>query len=382
MAEKRDYYEVLGVAKSASEDEIKSAYRKLAKQYHPDVNKSPEAEGKFKELSEAYEVLVDPAKKGNYDQYGHQGVNFSGGGGFQWQDFSHFGDIEDLFRGSDFFGHGSIFDMFFSQERGFQGQEPREARGADMRYDIELSLEEIASGEEEKIHVTRYERCSQCRGTGSKTGGQKTCPECNGRGQQMRQQKTPFGVFQTVATCGRCRGRGKVVENPCPSCNGTGIERKSRDIDVKIPAGIAEGNHLRLKGEGNAGAYGGGSGDLYVVIHENEHPFFRREGDDLNCEVPVTFTQVALGAEIEVPTIRGKAKLKIPSGTQSHTVFRLRGQGLPSLQRSGAGDQNVRVTVEVPKKLSRQQRELVEQLAKIEDKPSGNLFDRIKRGFS
>jgi len=375
MAEKRDYYDVLGLRKGASDDEIKRAYRELAKKYHPDVNKAPDAEEKFKELSEAYEVLVDPQKRANYDQFGHAAVNF-GSGGFNWQDFSHFEDIEDLFSGSNFFGR-NIFDIFFGGQGGFQERRSGATRGTDMRYDIDISLEDVAKGRGRKINVSRYERCGECSGTGSNTGSLKTCPECSGRGQVMRQQRTPFGLFQTVTTCGRCAGRGRVAESPCQFCTGTGIQKKTRDIEVRIPAGIAEGNHLRLKGEGNSGAYGGPSGDLYVVVHEKEHPVFTREEDNLLAEIPITYTQAALGTEIEVPTIDGKAKLKIPAGTQPNTVFRLRNQGLPRLQ-GGRGDLHIRVQVEIPKKLNKKQRELIEQLSKIEDQPGGTIWDRIK----
>jgi molecular chaperone DnaJ len=376
MADKRDYYEVLGIKREAAEDEIKSAYRTLAKQYHPDVNKNPGAEERFKEISEAYEVLADKDKRAKYDQYGHAGVNF-GGQGFEWQNFSHFGDIEDMFEGGDFFGR-NIFDLFFGQGMGGRMRERGGAvRGTDIRYDIDLSLEEIASGVERKIRVTRYEACGECRGTGSRTGGFKTCPDCKGRGQVTRQQRTPFGYFASTSLCGRCDGRGKVVDDPCPVCKGEGIEKRGRDIDVTIPAGIAEGNHLRLRGEGNTGLFGGPKGDMYVVVHEKEHPVFTRRGDDLACEVRMTFTQAALGTELEVPTIKGTAKLKVPAGTQSHSVFRLRGEGLTRL-RGGKGDEHVRVIVEVPKKLNKRQRDILEQLSTVEDKPGGNIWDRIK----
>ncbi|MBD3388180.1 MAG: molecular chaperone DnaJ [Candidatus Altiarchaeales archaeon] len=381
MASKRDYYEVLGVDKGASEAEIKKAYRKLAKQYHPDVNKAPEAEEKFKEVSEAYEVLTDPTKRANYDQYGHAGVDF-GSGGFQWQDFSRFGDIEDLFSGGDFFGR-NIFDLFFgSGMGGFQRRSGGATRGTDIRYDIELSLQEISEGTERKLNVSRYERCSDCNGTGSSSGKLSTCPVCKGRGQERRQQKTPFGYFSVVTNCSRCGGRGKVVDKPCNRCHGDGIEKVRKDIEVKIPAGIADGNHLRMRGEGNSGVFGGPRGDLYVVIHEKDHQFFTRHGDDLLCEVPITYTQAVLGTEIEVPTIKGKATLKIPGGTQSHTIFRLKGQGIPHLRGGGKGDQHVRVTIEVPKKLKKNQREIIEKLAEIEDKPGKSIIDRFKDAFT
>jgi molecular chaperone DnaJ len=377
MAEKRDYYEVLGVGRDAGEDAIKGAYRKLAKQYHPDVNKSPGAEDKFKEVSEAYEVLIDKDKKAKYDQYGHAGVNF-GSGGFNWQDFSHFGDIEDMFSGGDFFGR-NVFDIFFGGGGGGRMRERGGAiRGTDIRYDIELSLEEIASGIERKIRIARYEACGQCRGSGSRSGGFGKCPDCGGRGQVTRQQRTPFGYFASTSVCDRCDGRGSVVEDPCPLCRGNGVEKKARDVDVKIPAGVSEGNHLRLRGEGNTGEFGGPKGDLYVVIHEKEHPIFQREGDDLVCRARITFTQAALGAEISVPTISGKATVKVPAGTQSNSVLRLRGAGLAHLRGAGKGDEHVQLIVEIPKSLNKRQKDIIEELAKVEDQPGGNIWDRLK----
>jgi molecular chaperone DnaJ len=378
MAEKRDYYEVLGVGRKASDGEIKKAYRRLAKKYHPDVNKAGDAEGKFKQVSEAYEVLTDAGKRAQYDQFGHRGVDF-GGGGFQWQDFSHFGDIEDLFAGGDFFGR-NIFDLFFGGGMGgdFARQRGGPPRGTDIRYDIDLRLGEVAEGVEKKIRVKRYERCSECRGTGSASGRLETCPVCRGSGQERKERRTPFGYFATVTTCGRCGGRGKVAKDACKVCAGDGIEKKTRDVEVKVPAGVNEGNHLRLKGEGNSGALGGPKGDLYVVIHEKEHPVFVRQGDDLLCEVPITFTQAALGAEIEIPTIKGRAKVKVPAGTQSHTIFRLRGQGIPRLRGGGRGDEHVRVVIDVPKRPSKKQREVLKQLAEVEDKPGKGFWDNVR----
>jgi len=380
MAEKRDYYDVLGVGRQASEDEIKSSYRRLAKKYHPDVNKAPDAEEKFKEVSEAYEVLADKDKRGKYDQFGHSGVNF-GGQGFEWQNFSHFSDIEDMFSGQDFFGR-NVFDLFFGQGMGRQRERGGAIRGTDIRYDVEVSLEEIAEGVKKKLYVSREEPCHECKGTGSRSGSLKTCPDCRGRGQVTRQQRTPFGYLASTSVCGRCGGRGKVADDPCKNCGGEGLEKASRDIEVTVPAGVSEGSHLRLRGEGNSGEYGGPKGDLYVVIHEKDHPVFQREGDDIICRVTVTFTQAALGAEIEVPAITGKLTLKVPAGTQSHTIMRLRGQGIPRLQGSGRGDEHVQIIVEVPKKLNRRQKELVEEFAKVEDKPGGNIWDRIKGSFT
>ncbi|MBU0763160.1 MAG: molecular chaperone DnaJ [Candidatus Altiarchaeota archaeon] len=381
MAGKRDYYEVLGISKGASEKEVKKAYRQLAKQFHPDVNKAPDAEAKFKEVSEAYEVLTDQQKRATYDQYGHQGVNF-GSDGFNWQrDFTHFSDIEDLFGGSDFFGHGNIFDMFFSG----QNQRKRgsgELRGSDIRYDIDVTLEEINSGVNRKINIFRHERCIGCNGSGSKTGKLQTCQVCRGRGQEIKQQRTPFGMFQSVSTCTKCGGVGRLPEKPCTTCNGNGIEKKSKDIDVKVPAGVRDGSHLRLSGEGNAGPYGGPKGDLYVVIHEADHSIFTRHEDDILCDISITFTQAALGAEIDVPTIDGRVSLKIPEGTQNHTVFRLKNQGLPHLRGGGRGNEHVRVTIEVPKILSKKQRQILEEYRKIEPKVGQNIWDKLKGIFT
>ncbi|MFH1403257.1 MAG: molecular chaperone DnaJ [Candidatus Altiarchaeota archaeon] len=372
MAGKRDYYEVLGVGKDASKSDIKSSYRKLAKKYHPDVNKSPEAEERFKEISEAYEVLVDDGKKAQYDQFGHSGTNF-GSQGFTWQDFTHFGDIEDLFGGSD------IFDMFFS--RGFrQARGDGKARGTDLRYDIEITLREAAFGTKRKIRIERFERCGACRGMGGT--GKEDCGICHGTGQQRIQKRTPFGFFTTIKTCGNCKGRGFIIKDRCGKCDGDGLERNRRDIEVDVPAGISEGNHLRLKGEGNAGVFGGATGDLYVVIHVSKDDFFERHGDDIYCELPVTYSQAVLGAEVRVPTLEGEARLKIPQGTQSHTVFRMKNLGIPHIHSSGRGDQHVRAVVRVPEKVSKKHRELIEKLSEMEGEIGDSIFDRIKRGFS
>lgn len=376
MTEKRDYYDVLGVDRSATQDEIKKAYRRLAKKYHPDVSKSADAEEKFKELSEAYEVLADAEKRATYDQFGHAGLSgaFSGGG-FSWGDFTHFSDIEDLF-GGDFFGR-DIFDVFFGGTRRTRQHSP--ARGSDLRYDLEISLEDAASGVETEISVPRTESCSVCGGSGAGPGSSPTtCPVCNGTGQERRERRMPFGYFTNITVCSRCHGEGMVIENPCSRCNGTGVVEVTRTISVKIPAGVDSGSHLRLRGEGDYGLRGGGAGDLYVVIHVRPHEFFERHGDDLLCKITISFSQAALGCEIEVPTLKGKAKLKIPAGTQTHTVFRLRGKGIPHLEGVGVGDQHVRVVVETPQRLSEEERELLEKLGKLEDYKNKSIFDRIR----
>ena len=381
MADKRDYYEVLGIGKGASVDEIKKAYRTLAKKYHPDVNKSLDAEGKFKELSEAYEVLVDPEKRQRYDQYGHAGPEMFGGRDFTWQDFSHFGDIEDLFSGSNFFGR-DVFDVFFGGSPFEQRRPTGPSQGSDLRVDVDLTLEEVSSGVERKIRVQRQEACSECKGTGAKgAGGLRTCPVCGGSGQSRSEKRTPFGYFATVTTCRKCGGSGRTIENPCQRCGGSGLENTRRDITVNIPAGVDEGNHIRLKGEGNSGEHGGERGDLYVVIHVKPHEVFERHGDDLYMELPLSYTQAVLGAVVNVLTLDGNAKLSIPAGTQSHTVLRLKGEGIRRLRGSGRGDQHVRVIVQIPKKLSGNQKELLAQLSKIEDKPEKNLFDKFRESL-
>jgi len=361
---KRDYYEVLGIGKDATEREIKKAYRRLAKKYHPDVNKSPDAEDKFRELSEAYEILIDQEKRANYDRFGHAGAeSIFGRGGFRWSDFTHFSDIEDLFN-RDFFGR-DIFDVFF---KGFRG-EPRRGpvKGNDLRYDLEISLEDAAFGLNTEIHVPRTEKCSTCNGTGAKSSTDiKTCPQCNGTGQEKRERRTPFGQFVSITTCSRCHGEGKIIERPCSECNGTGKIRRMRRISVKIPSGVDTGSRLRIVNEGDSGVRGGPPGDLYVVIHVLPHEFFRREGDDIYCEIPITFSQAVLGTEIEAPTLRSKARIKIPTGTQTGTIFRLRGEGIPRLHGSGRGDQNVKIKIVTPKKLNKRQRELFEELSEIE----------------
>lgn len=377
----RDYYEVLGVGKDAPEREIKRAYRRLAKKYHPDVNKSPDAEDKFRELSEAYEILIDPDKRANYDRFGHAGAeSIFGRGGFKWSDFTHFSDIDDLFD-RDFFGR-DIFDVFF---KGFRGESRRgPVRGNDLRYDLNISLEDAASGLNTEINVPRTEKCPNCNGTGALSSADiKTCPHCNGTGQEKRERRTPFGQFVSITTCSRCHGEGRIIERPCRECNGTGKVRSMRKISIRIPHGVDTGSRLRIANEGDSGIRGGPAGDFYVVIHVLPHEFFRREGDNLYCEIPITLSQAALGTEIEIPTLRSKAKVKIPPGTQTGTIFRLRGEGIPRLHGSGRGDQNVKVKVVTPKKLNKRQRELFKELAEIEKtKENEGVVGRFKNNVS
>ena len=397
LAAKRDYYDTLGVDKGASKEEVKRAYRRLAKKYHPDLNKGDpkEAEEKFKEVSEAYEVLSDPQKRVNYDKFGHAGVDF-GPGGFEWSNFTRYGDVEDIFGDvfRDFFGANlgfgrtrggaSIFeDLFgrggYTRARAEERYRPRAERGSDIRYDLEIDLEEAAKGMEKELNVSKEDSCPSCRGTGASTGGLKTCSACGGTGQIKNVQRQGFAQFISISTCPRCAGRGEVVEKPCENCGGSGKIRVSKRISVRIPPGVDTGSRLRIAGEGGAGERGGPSGDLYVVVHVREHEFFRREGSNLFCEVPVRFAQVVFGDEIEVRTIEGgKAKIKMPLGTQPNTVFRLKNRGMPDLQGYGRGNMLVRVKVVTPTKVSKRQKEL---LREFDDEERGQEEGEKKSSF-
>jgi molecular chaperone DnaJ len=366
---KTDYYEVLGVSKTATEVEIKSAYRKQALKYHPDRNPGDsEAEEKFKESAEAYSILQDAEKRRRYDAYGHAGVTGAGGAaGFDPSAFADFGDIL-----GDFFGFGDVF----GRRRGG----PR--RGADLRYNLDLSFEEAAFGTETHIRIPRSENCATCGGNGSAPGTQpETCTACNGAGQVSFQQ----GFFSVARTCSRCRGTGKVVTHPCKDCDGEGQIARERKIQIKIPGGVDTGSQLRVTGEGEAGNGGGPPGDLYVVVRAQEHPFFRRDGASLYCEIPIAFTQAALGTTLEVPTPEGgKAKVTIPEGTQSGASFRVRGHGVAHLGSRGRGDLHVSVRVIVPGKLTGEQRKLLEQLQKtlpvpeLKDGKDKSFFEKVK----
>jgi molecular chaperone DnaJ len=354
MTEKRDYYEVLGVQRNASKDEIKDAYRKLALQYHPDRNKSPEAEEKFKEISEAYAVLSDDQKRQQYDMLGHAG-------------FDQRYTSEDIFRGTDFdsifrdMGFGDLFRTFFGG--GFGGE--RIHRGQDLAYDLQITLEEAAKGTEKEIEIPRTEKCDICGGSGAAPGTMpKVCPRCGGSGQVQNMRKSAFGTFVQVTGCPQCKGKGRLIETPCYNCHGSGLVRKRRKISVRIPAGIDEGYQLRLRGEGEMASNGGEAGDLYVVVHVKPHQQFMREGDDLWYVAVITFPQAALGAEISVPTIDGETTIKIHPGTQAGEVITLRGKGMPRFRAYGRGDLLVRIGVSVPERLTSQQRALIEQLAK------------------
>jgi molecular chaperone DnaJ len=377
---KRDYFEVLGVSRTATDQEIKSAYRKLALKYHPDRNPGDKAaEEKFKEAAEAYAVLADAEKRSMYERFGHAGVASAAGGGYDPTIFADFGDI--LGGLGDLFGFGDLFGG--GRRRG--GAQ----RGSDLRYDLEIPFEESARGAETTIQIPRLERCESCLGSGAAPGtSATTCPQCQGRGQLRYQQ----GFFTIARVCGQCQGTGKVIARPCAACRGAGRVNQDRKLTVKIPPGIATGQRLRLYGEGEHGTGGGPAGDLYVVVHVQEHEFFRRDGNDLVCEIPVNYPTLVLGGEIRVPTLDGEQTLKIPEGTDTGTTMRLRGKGMPDVSGRGRGDLFVTVKVMTPRKLTKEQRQALEQLRKslpketfaptqrdeAEDK---NLFDRVKDIF-
>ncbi len=375
--EKRDYYEVLGVSKDADEAAIKRAFRKAAKENHPDLHPGDKAaEARFKEINEAYEVLSDSEKRARYDQYGHAGVdpNFGAGGGYGGAGFEDF----DL---------GSIFESFFGGGMGGSAQRRNAPqRGSSLQVALTLSFEEAAFGCEKDISVNRTEQCGHCHGTGAKAGTQpETCPTCHGTGQVRTTQRSPLGTFSSTSPCRACGGRGKIIKEPCADCRGSGQVHKRRTIHVKIPAGIDEGQQLPLRGEGNCGVNGGPNGDILVAIRIRPHALFERQGISVLCDVPITFTQACLGAELEVPTLDGKVKYQMPEGTQEGTTFRLKGKGIPVLGRSGRGDQYVTVHIEVPKELNEKQKDLLRQFSEsVGDqnyKRRQSFFDKIKKAF-
>jgi molecular chaperone DnaJ len=376
---KRDCYEVLGLTREATDQEIKSAYRKLAFKFHPDRNPgSRDAEEKFKEAAEAYAILADPDKRRMYDRFGYAGLGGAATGGFDPTVFTGF---EDILGGlGDMFGFGDIFGG--ARRRGPQ-------RGADLRYDLEISFDEAAKGTETTVQIPRHETCSTCHGSGAAAGSKPTaCPQCHGRGQIRHQQ----GPFTLARTCGYCRGSGTIVTKPCADCKGAGRVERERKITVRIPAGIATGQRLRLGGEGEAGPSGGPPGDLYVVIHVQEHPFFQRDGNDLHCEIPLNFPTVALGGDVKVPTLEGHESFTIPEGTQSGATFRLRGRGMPDVSGRGRGDLLFTVKIVTPTKLNREQKKALQQLATLlpaeqfeptptTDQEDKGLFERVKDIF-
>jgi molecular chaperone DnaJ len=371
---KADYYETLGVARIAGEDEIKKAYRRLAVQFHPDRNPGDkQAEERFKEINEAYQVLSDSEKRIQYDRFGH--AAFQGGqgaGGFGGFDFTQ--GFEEVF--SDIFGD------FFGTGRG--RSRARTRRGDDLRYDMEVEFEEAARGVEKVVRIQRMAQCESCNGTRTRSGGngQRSCPNCRGTGQVRTQQ----GFFSIATTCSQCRGEGQIISDPCPKCQGQGRLQKAQSLSVRIPPGVDNGSRLKLRGEGEAGVGGGPPGDLYVVVHVREHAIFARQDNDIVVEVPISFPQAALGAEIDVPTLEGKLKLKIPSGTQSGKVFRLKGKGFVDLHGYGTGDELVKVSVETPRRMSARQRELLEEFSKIAGEEathplSKGFVDKIREMF-
>ncbi len=372
MAEqKRDYYEVLGVSKDASDADIKKAYRKLAKENHPDLNPGDQAaEARFKEINEAYEVLSDGDKKARYDQYGHAGVdpNFGAGGGFGGEGFD-FGDLGDLF--------GSFFGGGFGGQRRANPNAPQ--RGESIRQSLAISFEEAAFGCEKAVTVERYETCETCHGNGCEPGTTpEICPDCHGTGVVQVRRQTPMGVFATSSPCGRCGGKGKIIHQPCKECHGNGAVRRRKTIQASIPAGIDNGQTISIRGQGNAGKNGGQPGDLLITITVRPHELFRREGTSVLCEAPITFAQAVLGAELEIPTIDGKVKYNLPEGTQSGTTFRLKSKGIPALNGRGRGDQYVTVYIETPRNLNRDQKEA---LRKFSETLSDGNYDERKSFF-
>ena len=346
MPAKRDYYEVLGVRRDATGEEVRKAFRQLAFQYHPDRNRGDGAEEKFKEVNEAYEVLSDSDKRASYDRFGHSGADGLFGRGFEGFDF----------------GFGDIFDTFFGGATTSTRQAPQ--RGASLEYQMAITLEEAAFGCEQQIEITRTEHCSQCQGTGSKPGTQpERCPNCDGAGQVRRVQASIFGRFTNISTCPQCHGEGRIITEACPQCRGSGREKGKRNINVKVPAGVDIGNQIRIRGEGDAGTRGGSSGDLFIAISVEKHEYFTRDGDHIIYNLPVNFAQAALGTEVNVPTLDGDQKLKIPAGCQTGTVFRIKSKGIQHLSRGGRGDELVTLSVETPDSLTKEQRRLFEDLA-------------------
>ena len=381
---KRDYYQVLEVERSVTAEELKKAYRKMAVKFHPDKNPGDKtAEERFKEVGEAYEVLSDPQKKGAYDQYGHDAFDprARGGGGGRGGAGGGFHDASDIFSqvfGNSGGGGGSIFNDLFGGGGGSRQDPTGPQRGADLRYDMEISFEEAVLGCEKEVSLTKPDSCETCRGTGAEQGSsRKTCQPCGGRGQVMSSR----GIFSIAQTCPRCQGAGQIIEKPCPSCKGAGRKERSTKVKLKIPAGVDTGARLRSTGNGEGGVRGGGTGDLYVVLHVKEHDIFQREGDDLICEVPVQFVDAALGGEVEVPTLTskttGKTMIKIPAGTQNNTMFRLKNRGVRNVQGHGVGDLHVKVQIEVPTRLNPAQKAKLAEFSSLCD----SHVNPIRQGF-
>jgi molecular chaperone DnaJ len=367
----RDFYDVLEVSRGATPDELKRAFRKKAMEFHPDRNKEPDAEAKFKEATRAYEVLSDADMRARYDRFGHAGVDGAGGAGPQG--FEGFGNFD---------GFGDIFDAFFGGTRTRRRRGP--VRGGDLRVSLDLQFEEAVFGVERDLAYTRNERCDECRGVGAAEGTQpETCPECNGAGELRRSQQSIFGQFVNVVMCGRCEGEGRVITNPCPGCRGTGRVKRDRTISVKVPAGVEGGQQIRLSGEGEVGARGGEAGNLYVVLNVKPHPQFERVENHILLELPVNIAAATLGSNVTIPTLDGEMELEVPAGTQSGEDFVIRGKGVPNLRGNGRGDMVVRVTVVIPEDLTDEQRALMEKLAETMGTPtlpkrSKGFFERIR----
>ena len=358
---KKDYYEILGVKKDSTKSELKKAYRKLALKYHPDKNPSKEAEEKFKKISEAYAVLYDDEKRKLYDTYGHAGIDQQ----YSQEDIFRNADFGDIFRGMGFgssgFGFDDIFESFFGHRTGYSRRNQRR-RGADLRYDVELSLEQVYEGLETTIRISRTETCDNCNGTGAKPGtSKKTCPQCNGSGQIRQTRRTAFGMFTQVATCNKCQGQGTIIETPCNECRGQGTVQKTREIEIKIPKGVDDGSQLRLPGQGEGGH--GGTGDLYIVTHIKKHPRFNRRGMDLHTIKKISFPEAALGTKIDIQGIdKNLNKLRIPEGTQNGEILRIKGAGMPGINGRGKGDLYVEIQIKTPTKTSRKAKKLLEEL--------------------
>ena len=381
---KRDYYEILGVSKTSSEDEIRKAYRKIAMENHPDRNPdNKEAEDRFKEATEAYEVLSDKEKRSKYDRYGHEGMRMG-------QDFHGYSNINDIFsQFSDVFG-GSIFEDFFggsSSSRSGRRRGGRGTPGNDLRISLDLDLEEIATGTSKKIKIKKHIKCSSCSGTGSDGGASiKTCPACNGAGEVRQVSRSVFGQFVNIQPCANCNGEGKVIDKPCRKCNGDGRVQDDDLITINVPAGVSDGSYMTLRGMGNAGLRGGPNGDIIVVFKEKEHKFFSREGDNIIYELYLSFPEIVLGSEVEVPTLTGKARLKIEPGTQPGKLLRMREKGIQHLNHPGSGDQLVRVNVFVPKKINTKERDLLKELLDMPNiknpdsqKDNSSFFSKFRR---
>lgn len=383
MAE--DYYDILGVSKDASKDEIKKAYRKKAKKYHPDRNpdNAEEAREKFKKISEAYEVLADEEKRQRYDRYGKQGVEQDfGSGGFQWSDFSHRDDVEDLF--SDLFGGRSrgggfddLFSEFFGGRRASRRQK-QQRRGSNLKMTLEVTLKDVREGKEKNFKLNRQAQCDECGGSGSKSGGTKTCPNCGGSGEVKQVQRRGIQQLITVSECPQCNGTGKIVENPCSKCGGSGVVDKREQISIKVPPGTKDGTRLRVRGKGDAGKRGAPPGDLYIVLRVKPHDTFKRSRNNLIMETEVTMTEAALGTKIKVPTLEDKVEVKVPEGTQPGDQLRLSGKGLPRPNGRGYGDLIIKINVVIPEKLNKDQKQLLEEFAGIEKEKNKSWFDKIR----